>query len=313
MFASCRSLSLIALCAQIFATAGCDATSRSNATVVRSAPDAPKPRVKVELPAPLKGQDYQLVFEDTFDGPAGAKADATRWSDWHLGKRKDAFNMADTCKLDGKGNLVIEVRRGADGRIETGGIQTNKKFNATHGYYECRCKVLEVTGAWSAFWLQSPTIGKPLGDAVTAGVEIDIFEYFPGSRKGNGKDLVQHNAHWDGYTKETHKKEHVEKKIPGLAAEFRTFAVKWDENGYIFYVDGVESGRWKDTPISNRPEYLILSCEVQAWNGDISTATLPAHFMIDHVRAWQTPTQIEADAKRPDAKRPGAVAPNAKP
>lgn len=256
-----------------------------------------------ELPVPIRGKDYKLVFHDEFDGPAGAKADKSRWSDWALGARKKAFNVADACKLDGRGHLAIEVRRGADGRTETGGIDTRRQFMATHGYFECRAKLLEQPGAWCAFWIQTPTMGKPLGDAATAGVEIDVFEYFPGARKGKAKDVIQHNAHWDGYAKD-HKIDHVERKIPGLASEFRTYAAKWDESGYIFYVDGVETGRWQKTPVSNRPEYLILSCEADTWTGDIALANLPAHFIVDHVRVWQTPAQIEADAKRGDARRP---------
>ena len=51
--------------------------------------------------------------------------------------------------------------------------------------------------------------------------------------------------------------------------------------------------------MSNRPQFLILSCEVEKWCGKIEEAVLPDAFTIDHVRVWQTPAQIAADAKRP--------------
>lgn len=259
-----------------------------------------------ELPPPIRGQDYKLVFHDEFDGPPGTKADKSRWSDWDLGKRKKAFNVADACKLNGEGHLVIEVRRGQDGRIETGGIDSRRQFQATHGYFECRAKLLEQPGAWCAFWIQTPSIGRPLGDGATAGVEIDVFEYFPYAwkRGGSRRDLVEHNAHWDGYAKEVHKSDHAEKYTPNLAMGFHTFAVKWDEAGYVFFVDNIESGRWQKAPVSKRPQFLILSCEADTWTGDIAKAQLPATFVVDHVRAWQTPVQIAADAQRSDAKRP---------
>jgi beta-glucanase (GH16 family) len=254
------------------------------------------------LPAPIKDKDYLLVFEENFDGAAGAPAPKERWSDWYLGPRKDAFNVPEACRLDGKGNLVITVKR-ANNRIEAGGIDTRKKFAATHGYYECRAKLLGSPGAWSAFWVQSPTIGKPVGDPATAGVEMDVIEYFPGHKKY--KDQARHTVHWDGYEKLHHKTESVGKAMRNLAADFHTFAMKWDGEGYVFYIDGVESGRLRKAPVSNRPQYLILSCESQKWSGDISKAKLPGTFVVDHVRVWQTPAQIEADLKRPDAVRPG--------
>jgi len=288
---------ILPFCLSLAAASACTAMAAPSAKDPVPAQAAAPAPVAVPLPAPIQGQDYRLVFEDTFDGPAGAKADASRWSDWAPGPRKKAFNVADACKLDGQGRLVIEVRRGKDGRIETGGIDSQRQFQATHGYFECRCKVLEQPGAWSAFWVHSPSFGRPMGDGAAAGVEIDVFEYFPYAWKRGGakKDVVEHNAHWDGYTKETHKSEHAEKVIPGLAKEFRTFAVKWDAAGYVFFVDGVESGRWTKTPVSNRPEYLILSCEADTWTGDIAKAELPAAFVVDHVRVWQTPAQQAAD------------------
>jgi beta-glucanase (GH16 family) len=251
-----------------------------------------------DVPGPIRGQNYQLVFQDNFDGPSGVPASKTRWSSWATGPRKDAFNVPDACHFDGQGHLVIEVRRN-NGRIETGGITSQKKFEATHGYFECRCKVLNAPGAWSAFWVQSPTIGKPLGDAATAGVEMDVMEYFPGT----GQNKAMSTAHWDGYDDLHHKKENIEKKIPGIADGFHTFAMKWDEAGYVFYIDSVESGRWKGVPVSNRPEYLILSCEVQKWSGKIEPAKLPASFVVDYVRVWQTPAQIKADTARLKAVR----------
>jgi beta-glucanase (GH16 family) len=256
---------------------------------------------EVMLPAPLRGKDYQLVFEENFDGPAGAPASKNRWSDWYPGPRKDAFNVPDACRLDGNGNLVITVKRN-NGRIEAGGIETRRKFTATHGYYECRCRLLGSPGAWSAFWLQSPTIGKPVGDPANAGVEMDVIEYFPGHKIY--KHQARHTAHWDGYDKPHHKKESVVKAMHDLAGDFHTFALKWDDEGCVFYIDGVETGRFLQAPVSNRPQYLILSCEAAKWSGDISKAKLPGAFLVDHVRVWQTPAQIEADRKRPDALRP---------
>ncbi len=283
----------------LFLVAACGKSETSDHTATESVPAAV---FECILPAPIRDKDFRLVFEENFDGAAGAPAAKERWSDWAPGPRKDAFNVPEACRLDGKGNLVITVRR-ANNRIEAGGIDTRRKFAATHGYYECRCKMLNSPGAWSAFWVQSPTIGKPVGDPANAGVEMDVIEYFPGHRKY--KDQARHTAHWDGYDKLHHKKESVGKAMRNLAADFRTFAMKWDEMGYVFYIDGVESGRLRKAPVSKRPQYLILSCEAAKWSGEISKAKLPDTFQVDYVRVWQTLAQIEADRRHPGAARPG--------
>ncbi len=246
------------------------------------------------VPGPIKDQNYRLVFQDEFGGAAGAKPDPKKWQVRMPGKWRDGWNMEDAARLDGQGHLVITTRRVGD-RVETGYIGTQGKFSATHGYFECRCAMQKEEGFWSAFWIQTPTMGKPVGDAAKAGVEIDVMEYLADQKH---KDKAMHTAHWDGYDKANHKTEHVAKKVPGLSEGFHTFAVKWDEAGYVFFTDGVETGRWKRAPISNRPEYLILSCEIGPWAGDIGKAKLPDAFTVDYVRVWQTPAQIKADRAR---------------
>lgn len=248
-----------------------------------------------EVPQPIRGKNYKLIFEDNFDGPAGSPADPAKWKPLMASKWRDAWNMEDAARLDGHGNLAITMRRNGD-RIETGYIGTSGKFQATHGYYEIRCRVLNTKGAWCAFWSQSPTLGEPLGDSSKAGVELDIIEYF--GPHWEHKDHARHTAHWDGYGKE-HKAEGVDQHYPEITKKFCTFAMKWDEEGYVFYVDGIESPRMKTAPLSNRPQYLILSCEVAKWCGKIEEAVLPDAFTVDYVRVWQTPVQIANDAKRP--------------
>ncbi len=259
--------------------------------------DPPAPGIQ-ELPAPIRDQDYHLVFDEEFDGPAGAKPDPTKWSPRTLGHWREAWNVEDCARLDGNGKLVISLRKNGD-RVETGYIGTQGKFAATHGYFECRCQLQKAVGCWSAFWIQTPKMGDPEVDP-SAGVEIDVMEYIEGGPYYHEK--VRHTGHWGGYDKEHHKSEGVGIKVPGVSEGFHTFATKWDEAGYVFYVDGVETGRWKNVPMSNRPEFLILSCEVQGWAGDIGKATLPDAFTVDYVRVWQTPAQIAADKARAEAE-----------
>ena len=51
------------------------------------------------------------------------------------------------------------------------------KFMHRYGYYECRCRLQQMPGWWSAFWMQTPMQGCSL-DPRRAGIEHDIMESF---------------------------------------------------------------------------------------------------------------------------------------
>jgi beta-glucanase (GH16 family) len=135
-----------------------------------------------EAPAPIRDQGYRLVFQDEFDGAKDAPPDPAKWHPVVMpGKWRDGWNSKECARLDGQGNLRLITRKNeAENRYETGYISTSGKFEATHGYFECRCRLQKQPGFWSAFWIQTPTMGKPVGDGATAGVEIDVMEYIHG-------------------------------------------------------------------------------------------------------------------------------------
>lgn len=196
--------------------------------------------------------DYQLVWSDEFDGK---ELDRAKWDYRGLGKRREAVNVKDTVRLDGKGNLVLTTKRVGD-EIHTAMIGTHGKYETIFGYFECRVKIQRTHGNWSAFWLQSPTYGAKIGDLKESGTEIDIYECFE-SRRG----WVSHNLHWDGYEKD-HK--HVgsgRKNVEELLEGYHTFGLEWTPNEYVFYIDGKESWR-TNKAVSQAKEYIILSLEV---------------------------------------------------
>ena len=196
--------------------------------------------------------DYKLVWADEFDGK---ELDRTKWDYRQLGPRRKAINVKDTVALDGKGHLVLTTRIvGKD--IHTAMIGTEGKFETVYGYFECRVKMQKSHGHWSAFWLQSPTFGKTVGDLKASGTEIDIYECFR-----SRENWVSSNLHWDGYGKH-HK--HVGSghiHIPNLTQGYHTFGLEWTAKSYTIYVDGKK--RWQsDKAVSHAKEYIILSLEV---------------------------------------------------
>ncbi len=233
--------------------------------------------------------DGDLVWHDEFDGNS---LDMKKWSYRQLGPRKGGFNVKEAVTLDGQGHLAITTTK-AGNKYHTGMIGTQGKLERAFGYFECRVKLQAQPGHWSAFWMQSPRLGKVIGDVKQSGTEIDIFEYL--SKRG---DKIQHTLHWDGYGKD-HKSAGKVVQSPGLTKGWHTVGLEWQKGEYVFYVDGKETWR-TDKAVSHTPQYIILSMEVGKWAGDIAKAKLPDSVLFDYVRVYKA--KPPPSAKPPDGK-----------
>ncbi|MDE3066131.1 MAG: glycoside hydrolase family 16 protein [Verrucomicrobiota bacterium] len=208
---------------------------------------------------------YRLVWADEFNGTA---LDTNRWNDYNPGRRRDAINVPEAVSIR-NGCLTIRTFT-RHGRQYTGMISTRDKFEPTRGYWEARIRFEDSPGMWSAFWLESSTIGRPIGDPAKAGTEIDICEHR--AVGGKGKNLagrVHQTLHWDGYGK-FHKSAGVLTPDLKLGSGFHLYGLEWTDSAYRFYVDGRLT--WTATnAISNTHEFVILSSEIQAggWAGKI--------------------------------------------
>ena len=60
--------------------------------------------------------------------------------------------------------------------------------------------------------------------------------------------------------------------------------MEWNENEYIFYVNGVESARTSFAGVCREPLYLIFSLGLDA---NAKPEQMPARFEIDYVRAYR--------------------------
>jgi len=238
-------------------------------------------------PAATRPADANLVWHDEFDGKT---LDPTKWSYRQLGPRKGGVNVKEAVRLDGRGHLVITTTKAGE-KFHTGMIGTQGKFERAFGYFECRVKLQTQVGHWSAFWLQSPSYGKVVGDPRRAGTEIDIFEFL--TKRG---DRIQHTLHWDGYGKD-HKSAARVHEQPGLSKGWHTVGLEWTKDEYVFYVDGKET--WRTSKgVSHRPEYIILSLEVGRWAGDVRQAKLPDSASFDYVRVYKKrPRPARASAR----------------
>lgn len=275
----------------------------------------------LDLPAIPSGQElkleerFELVWEDEFEGDS---LDTTKWDDnqsvdtlhwgpirkggyWH----KDMIDVRD-------GSLVISTQY-KDTALEgptfgspdsygpgyyTGMVATAGKHEFLYGYFECRAILPKATGMWSAFWMMNGGV-YDVNDSGEDGTEIDVFESMSYKDVWWGAgDCVQTGIHYDGYS-EGHTGVGLGKWFANNPyEEYNTYGVEWNENEYIFYINGVETARTSAGGVSKNPEYLILSCEVAGENGvawadrhgvgeiDIEPGET-AEFIVDYVKVYQ--------------------------
>ena len=156
-------------------------------------------------------------------------------------------------------------------------------FTHGPGYYECRCRLQQKEGWWSAFWIQSPIIGASI-DPKVSGVEVDVMESFhPGVING-------HNVFTGGYGLDLQRQ-----KVGGMEVDktvYHRFGLRWNEEGYTFYIDGKEDGvvRQFQTAV---PEFILISTEVRGYRKTEERLPMPEAydaigdtFMVDYVRVF---------------------------
>ena len=246
-------------------------------------------------------ENLELVWSDEFDGDG---LDLTKWEGHYCGGeakvRRGSWWHTDMAVIE-NGALHIKTLyfpNGYKGNGKPGwytcGIDTRGLYEQKHGYFEVRCILPEGTGMWSAFWMLTDGMSNVDGSGKD-GAEIDIFESpYYGERFGR---RVSSNIHIDGYG-EGHKSANVCKPyilFNNPYKEFNTYGLEWNENEYIFYINGIETGRSDFGGASQVPEYLILSVEVggenavpgDSWAGEALTPdSAPTDFVIDYVRAY---------------------------
>jgi beta-glucanase (GH16 family) len=233
---------------------------------------------------------WKLAFSDDF---SGSSLDITKWAHRLPGVRNSAINTSNSVTVGG-GLLTITTYTDG-GTNYTGMIGTQGIFEQTYGYFEARMKFHSSPGEWSAFWLQSPTYGNPLGDPGQAGAEIDIVEHRATNSNGTTVSGRYVSAvHWDGYG-DDHKQVAETHTSPGNLGNdtWHTYGLEWSANGYKFYYD--DTLQWTvSEAVSRRSEYMILSSEVRDdnWAGSVpaggygSFASSVTNVQVDFVRVY---------------------------
>lgn len=259
-----------------------------------------------ENPAIIRMEDFSLVWSDEFDGSA---PDSSKWTGFRCGADRSVVRQGGWWNTDlaevKDGKLNIATRYYADGYKggKAGwyscGLCTDGLFEQTYGYFETRCVLPKGTGMWAAFWMLPHDFSNTVGGGGADGAEIDVFESPNYHYKlSDNVNVVTSNLHIDGYGKEEQSKcvatPFIEDNDP--YETFNTYGVEWNEKEYIFYINGVETGRSDFGGTSRVPEYLLLTAEVggkngaagKSWAGDaLDPDARPTDLIVDYVRVYQ--------------------------
>ncbi len=245
------------------------------------------------LPAAPPAGYYQ-VWSDEF---SGSNVNWSVWTQHQPGWRRDAYNTTNALTVSNGVLVIITYTQG--GTNFTGMIDTQTSFRQRFGYWESSINYDSSNGMWSAFWMMPATIGNPLGDPATAGTEIDITEQRKvDSANTDISNKTLHTLHWDGYGTDHKSVSSGLTANLGLATNYHTFAVRWTETNYTFFVDSAQT--WATTSaVSHRTERAILSSEVESnsWAGNIpaggygSRTNSPTKMFVDYVRFY-APTNV---------------------
>lgn len=249
-------------------------------------------------PAPVEAAPAAaaaVAFSDTFDGPAGAAVDSSKWqieTGDNVNNHERQYYTAGNrnAALDGQGHLVITARKENPAGYQcwygtcqytSARLNTSGKFTAQYGHVEARMKVPRGQGMWPAFWMLGTPVNWPDSG------EIDIMEnvgFEPSTVHGtlHGPGYSGAGGIGAGYT------------LPNgqvFADGFHTFAVDWAPDSITWSVDGTVYQRRTPADLGgkqwvfNRPYFLILNLAVGGyWPGDPDASTVfPQTLVVDHV------------------------------
>ncbi|MDT0433727.1 MULTISPECIES: RICIN domain-containing protein [Streptomyces] len=265
------------------------------AVLVASVATGPAAEARPATSAAAPTAAAAVAFSDTFDGPAGAAVDGSKWQietgdNVNNHERQYYTSGAKNAALDGQGHLVITARRENPSNYQcwygtcqytSARLNTAGKFNAQYGHVEARMKIPRGQGMWPAFWMLGTPVNWPDSG------EIDVME-----NVGFEPSTVHGTLHGPGYSGSGGIGAGY--SLPGgqaFADAFHTFAVDWAPDSITWSVDGTVYQRRTPADLGgrswvfNKPFFLILNLAVGGyWPGDPDGSTaFPQQLLVDSV------------------------------
>ena len=261
--------------------------------------------------------DWELIWSDEFDDPAGTPPDLGIWRPeigdgmlngilgWGNGEFEYYTGDPENAATDGEGNLVITAKeidmdestllcwygpcQYTSARLITWG---SAEF--TYGRVEARLKLPYGQGIWPAFWMLSANLDEV--DWPQSG-EIDIMENI-----GREPATIHGTIHGPGYSGGEGIGAGIDLPEGNYADDFHVFAIEWqsdqirwlmDDNEFLTLTpDDIPAGtEW----VYNHPFFIILNLAIGGnWPGSPDeTTTFPQTMLVDYVRVFGTANTSE--------------------
>lgn len=230
---------------------------------------------------------YDLVFCDEFNGDS-LDTDAWSYITWNS---RGGYNSKSQVEVR-DGNIIFTGEYREDGEKGpgwyAGDIVLNKKYK--QGYFECKCICNDGGDFWSAFWIQADhPYEHDISKGGVGGAELDIFEAMSADEGLLSRNGVTQTIHCNGGDDDA---ENLDSRCIGffkgnnIYEEYNTYGLEWTEDEYVFYVNGVETGRSGfSTGVSQVEESVRLSmCIPDEFS---QSKDYKAHFIVDYVKIWQ--------------------------
>lgn len=240
---------------------------------------------------------WHLVWDDEFNGAAGALPDASRWT-FDLGGSGNGNHELETYTdraanvQQRDGNLVItalkEDHMGPDGiprNYTSARIKTQGLFAQTYGRFEARIKMPLGKGIWPAFWMLGSDIDSVHWPQCG---EIDIVENI------DEAGISYSTLHGPGYSgRKAISAKYALPAAQAVNSAFHVYAVEWAPKDIKFFLDDhlVAERTPADLPsgtqwVYDHPFFLILNLAVGGdWPGNPdATTSFPQQMLVDYVR-----------------------------
>lgn len=178
----------------------------------------------------------------------------------------------------------------------SGALSGHDKFGFTYGFVEGRMKASGTSGALSSFYMYHRYAGT---DQNRHAPEIDIVEYL-GENPFGDEDAFQ-TYHFDdpntdiiddptkGITRSSPTMFYKNPEGELYSDEYHTWAVLWEPQLVIWYIDGREVKRLSGVQVSRQQMNIVTYLVAGSGWAPTPTTGFPLQFEIDYIRAYQRP------------------------